>query len=176
VLPSDKILQVYLYLCYTLGITFNSKLNFYEHIHRTSNKANTTLSGLYMLGNTLKGLSAQHFRLLYTQTICLIINYTAPVRAAGTKSQISPLIKVQKTALRLICAAFRTSPIHALEIEAEIPPLDIHLEIIKQNAAIRLSKLPSLSPIIQRLPNKWHRNRPPIIIPPILTNNQSKAH
>jgi hypothetical protein len=110
-------------------------------------KAEAALGGLYMLGNTLKGLSANHFRLLYTPTIRPIINYTAPMWAAGTKTQIKPLIKVQNKVLRLICAAFQTSPIYALEVEAAIPPLDIHLATIKQNAAIRLSKIPLLSPI-----------------------------
>jgi hypothetical protein len=149
-----------------LGITFNSKLNFHEHVRRTASKAENALRGLYMLGNMLKGLSAHHFRLLYTQTIQPIINYAAPTWAAGTKTQIKPLIKIQNRVLRLICAAFRTSPIYALEIEAAIPPLDIHLETIKQNAAIRLSKIPFLSPIIQRLPNKWRKYSPPSIPPP----------
>jgi hypothetical protein len=114
-----------------LGIIFDSKLNFHEHVHRTASTAENALRGLYMLGNTLKGLSAHHFRLLYTQTIRPIINYTAPTWAAGTKTQIKPLIKIQNKVLRLICTAFRTSPIYALEIEAVIPPLDIHLEIVK---------------------------------------------
>jgi hypothetical protein len=153
-----------------LGITFDSNLNFHEHVRITAIKAENALGGLYMLGNTLKGLSAHHFRLLYTQTIRPIINYAAPTWAAGTKSQIKPLIKVQNKALRLICAAFRTSPIHALEIEAAIPPLDIHLETVKRNAAIRLSKIPLLSPITQRLPNKWRNYSPPSIPPPIPTN------
>jgi hypothetical protein len=52
-----------------LGITFDSKLNFHEHVRRTALKAETALGGLHMLGNTLKGLSAHHFRLLYIQTI-----------------------------------------------------------------------------------------------------------
>jgi di/tripeptidase len=97
-----------------LGIMFSSKLNFHKHIHRTALRAETTLGGLHMLGNTLRGLSAHHFRLLYTQTIRPIINYAAPTWAAGTKSQIKPLIKVQNKAQRLICAAFRSSPIYAL--------------------------------------------------------------
>jgi hypothetical protein len=133
---------------------FDSKLNFHEHVHRTALKAETALRGLHMLGNTLRGLSAHHFRLLYTQTIQLIINYAAPTWAAGTKSQIKPLIKVQNKVLRLICAAFRTSPIYALEIKVAIPLLDIHLATVKQNTAIRLSKIPLLSLITQRLPNK----------------------
>jgi hypothetical protein len=61
-----------------LGIMFDSKLNFHEHVCRTALKAETALRGLHMLGNTLKGLSAHHFRLLYTQTIRPIINYATP--------------------------------------------------------------------------------------------------
>jgi hypothetical protein len=148
-----------------LGITFDSKLNFHEHVRRTALKADSALGGLHMLGNMLKGLSANHFRLLYTQTIRPIINYAAPTWAAGTKSQIKPLIKIQNRALRLICAAFQTSPIYTLEIEVAIPPLDIHLATVKQNAAIRLSKIPILSPITQRLPNIWRRFNPPSIPP-----------
>jgi hypothetical protein len=64
-----------------LGITFDSKLNVHEHVHRTTLKAETALGGLHMLGNTLRGLSAHHFRLLYTQTIQPIINYAAPTWA-----------------------------------------------------------------------------------------------
>jgi hypothetical protein len=60
-----------------LGIIFDSKLNFHKHVRRTASKAENALGGLYMLGNTLKGLSAHHFRLLYTQTIRPIINYAA---------------------------------------------------------------------------------------------------
>jgi hypothetical protein len=62
-----------------LGITFTSKLNFQEHVHKVTTKANMALGGLYMLGNMMKGLSAHHFHLLYTQTIHPIINYAAPV-------------------------------------------------------------------------------------------------
>jgi hypothetical protein len=51
-----------------------------------------------------------------------------------------------------------------------IPPLDIHLEMVKHNTAIRLSKITLLSPITQRLPNKWRNYSPPSIPPPIPTN------
>jgi hypothetical protein len=106
---------------------FDSKLNFQEHVHKVTTKANTALGGLHMLGNTMKGLSAHHFQLLYTQTIQPIINYTAPVWVMGTSSQIRTLITIQNKALRLISAAFHTSPIYTLKIKTVIPPLDIHL-------------------------------------------------
>jgi hypothetical protein len=110
---------------------FDSKLNFHEHVCRTALKVETPLGGLHMLGNTLRDLSAHHFRLLYTQTIRPIINYATLTWAVGTKSQIKPLIKVQNKVLRLICTAFQTSPIYALEMKVAIPPLDIHLETVK---------------------------------------------
>jgi hypothetical protein len=78
--------------------------------------------------------------------------------------------------LRLICTAFQTPPIYTLEIEAAIPPLDIHLATVKQNTAIRLIKIPLLSPITQRLPNKWCRFSLPSIPPPILTNNNQRTN
>jgi hypothetical protein len=89
-----------------LGLTFNSKLNFHEHVHKITTKADTVLGGLYMLGNTIKGLSAHHFQLLYTQTIQPIINYAPPVWTSGKTSQIRSLITIQNKALRLISAAF----------------------------------------------------------------------
>jgi hypothetical protein len=72
-----------------LGIMFDSKLNFHKHVQRMAIKAETSLGGLHMLGNILKGLSTHHFRLLYTQTIQPIINYATPTWAASTKSTLS---------------------------------------------------------------------------------------
>jgi hypothetical protein len=56
-----------------------------------------------------------------------------------------------------------------------IPPLDIHLKTMIQNAAIRLNKLAKRSPVIQRLPNKWRHNQQPTSNPPIPTTANSKA-
>ncbi|KZT73561.1 hypothetical protein DAEQUDRAFT_662124, partial [Daedalea quercina L-15889] len=42
-----------------------------------------------------------------------------------------------------------------MEIEAAIPPIQHHLELTKDRAAIRLNKLSEHSPILQRLPDTW---------------------
>jgi hypothetical protein len=96
-----------------LGIMFDSKLNCHKHVCRTALKAETALRGLHMLGNTLRGLSTNHFKLLYTQTIRLIINYAAPTWAMGTKSQIKSLIKIQnKGAKTHMCSVPNLPNIH----------------------------------------------------------------
>jgi hypothetical protein len=99
-----------------------------------------------------------------------------PLTVLGTTSQIRALITILNKALRLIRAAFHTSPIYTLEIKTAIPPLDIHLEMMIQNAAIRLNKIAKRSPIIQQLPNEWRHNKQPTSNPPIPTTTNSKAH
>ncbi|KAJ6484437.1 hypothetical protein C8R47DRAFT_920029, partial [Mycena vitilis] len=57
------------------------------------------------------------------------------------------LEKVQRRALRLTCAVFRTTPIQALEIEASVPPLRLSLDLERKRNAIRLNKLDIAHPI-----------------------------
>ncbi|KAJ6572054.1 hypothetical protein B0H19DRAFT_872895, partial [Mycena capillaripes] len=73
------------------------------------------------------------------------------------------LERVQRRALRLICAAFRTSPINALEIEASIPPIRLAMDDGNRRAAIRFNKLSARSPILQRLPDAWRGGNAPTV-------------
>jgi ribonuclease HI len=76
-------------------------------------------------------------------------------------------MKTQRRALLLICAAFRTTPTEALEIEASIPPLHLQIQRQKELYATRLNKLPTSSPIIQRLGNNWRYGKKPKLSPPL---------
>ncbi|PPQ83048.1 hypothetical protein CVT25_005209, partial [Psilocybe cyanescens] len=95
----------------------------------------------------------------------------------GTKKQTIPLEKVQHRALRLICAAFKTTPIAALEIEASIPPIKHQLDLHTKRCAIRFNKLSTTSSIIQRLPDSWRADRPPTEPPPLPTKpSTTRSH
>src|SRR5258705_230100 len=52
-----------------LGIWFDSRLNFHEHIQRVTDKAAKAVNGLCILGDSICGLSPLHFRTLYLQAI-----------------------------------------------------------------------------------------------------------
>jgi hypothetical protein len=65
------------------------------------------------------------------------------------------LEKVHNQALRLICACFRTTPVYALQLEAAIPPIQIHLSHIAEREAIRLHRLGRNHPLLIRLPAEW---------------------
>jgi ribonuclease HI len=122
-----------------------------------------------MLANTVRGLSQTLLRRLYIACIIPKILYACPSWWNDTKCQARALEKVQRKALRLICAAFKTTPTNALEIEASIPPLQLQAQLSKKRYAIRLNKLPNSSAIIQRLPNVWRENQDPTFPPPIPT-------
>jgi len=84
------------------------------------------------------------------------MTYASPVWWDGKKKHANKLTRVQNACLRHICAAFRTTPIHALEIDSATPPVPLVLDRLSSNAASRLHKLARTNPIHLRLPREWH--------------------
>jgi ribonuclease HI len=151
-----------------LGVLFDRKLRFEHHAKSLAARGENAVSSFTMLANTVRGLSHAHLRQLYISCVIPKILYACPAWWTGKQYQIRPLERVQRRALRLICAAFKTTPIHALELEASIPPIHVQAEIHIRRCAIRFNKLPVSSPIIQRLPKEWRQNQNPTLRPPPL--------
>jgi hypothetical protein len=99
-----------------LGVYLDRKLLFNHHVKTLAARAENTVNGLTMLSNTVRGLS---------QSPCVVpvMSYASAVWWTGKKTHEKALERVQRRALRLICTAFKTSPIHALQIEASTPPI-----------------------------------------------------
>ena len=150
-----------------LGVHFDRRLRFEHHAKLLAARGETAVNGLCMLANTVRGLSQTHLRHLYLTCVIPKILYACPAWWNGCGYQTRPLEKVQRRALRLICAAFKISPTYALEIEASIPPIKHQVNIITRKCAIRFNKLPESSTILQRLPDNWRNNRPPTSSPPL---------
>ena len=157
-----------------LGIHFDRKLLFNHHVKIAAARGEIAVNSLHMLANTVRGLSQSLLRRLYNACVIPKILYASPAWWNDTKCQATALEKVQRKALRLICAAFRTTPTRALEIEASIPPLQLQAYLSKKRYAIRLNKLPTSSAVIQRLPNTWRDNQNPTFPPPVPTSPPSR--
>jgi len=138
-----------------LGITFNSKLLFNEHVKTATNKAENIAKGLSMLGNTVQGLHQHLLRTVYSACVWSVMTYASPVWWDSKKKHAGKLTRVQNACLRHICAAFRTTPIHALEIDSATPPIPLVLDRLSSNAASRFHKLACTNPIHLRLPQEW---------------------
>jgi len=132
-----------------LGVHFNRKLLYNYHVTKMAVKAENAVACISMLANTVQSLSHYHLRLLYRTCILPIITYASAVWWTGKQKHIQILNKVQNRALRLICAAFRTTPTHALELEASIPPLSLYLDSLTRHTAICFNKLSTNNPILQ---------------------------
>ena len=157
-----------------LGIHFDRKLLFNHHVKLAAARGEITVNALTMLANTVRGLSHTLLRRLYTACIIPKILYACPAWWNDTKCQAKALEKVQRKALCLVCAAFKTTPTKALELEASIPPLQLQAQLHKRRYAIRINKLPNSSAIIQRLPNSWRNNQAPSFPPPVPTHTRRK--
>ncbi len=160
-----------------LGVHFDRKLLFNQHARLMAARGENAVVGLTMLANTIRGLHQVQIRRLYLSCVIPKILYAAPAWFSGTKTQTRPLEKVQRRALCLMCAAFRTTPTEAMEIEASIPPIRIQVQLQTRRYAVRLNKLPLTNPVVQRLPDAWRNNEPPTLKPPLPTANiKQKKH
>src|SRR5436305_13311160 len=82
------------------------------------------------------GPSMKHSRLIYAATIRPAMLYGSQVwdmRDDGkpvSAATIRPLRQAQNQCLRRITGGYKRTPSAALEREAEIPPLDLHLDTL----------------------------------------------
>jgi ribonuclease HI len=152
-----------------LGVHFDRKLLFHQHVKIAAARGENAVNALRRLANTVRGLSHTLLRRLYLACVIPKILYACPAWWNNTLVQARPLDKVQRKALCLICAAFKTTPTAALEIEASIPPLKHQAHLNARRYAIRINKLPQNNAIIQRLPKEWRNNEEPAFPPPIPT-------
>ncbi|KAJ7648928.1 hypothetical protein DFH06DRAFT_996803, partial [Mycena polygramma] len=58
-----------------LGIHFDRKLRFDEHVKKLAARAQSAVNGLCMLANTVRGLSQSHLRTLYLSCVLPILSY-----------------------------------------------------------------------------------------------------
>ncbi|KAF8630476.1 hypothetical protein AX17_005408 [Amanita inopinata Kibby_2008] len=74
-----------------LGIYFDRKLSFKTHIANMATKARSTLAGLKILANSVRGLSIVNARLLYKTVIIPVLTFGAPVWYTGASTGMHPL-------------------------------------------------------------------------------------
>ena len=135
-----------------LGLIFDSKLSFRQHVQHLASRGTATAGCLRMLANTKSGLSHQNMKTLYNTCVLLTLSYTSPVWWNNKKSQIKRIENIQDRCLRTILPVFTPTPMHAMQVELGIPPLQIHSDHMKQPEAARLAaKIDPTNPIHERL-------------------------
>ena len=138
-----------------LGFHLDRHLTFVEHTKILAARATATARAMKILGNTVRGMSHVHLRQLSLSTIVPILTYGCQLwwgnrcSNANTKRLQTSL----NLALRIVCRAFRTSPIPALQYISHIPPLKYIVHKTCFSSSIRFHRLLPLSPVLLRIPN-----------------------
>ncbi|KJZ71458.1 hypothetical protein HIM_09144 [Hirsutella minnesotensis 3608] len=135
-----------------LGVFFNHRLQFKEHIDAKVKAAQAAFEGLSRLVSMQKGLSFRASRQLYQACIATIADYGAQLWYKGPKtprSLLKPFQRLQNQALLKVLGAFKGSPIRALEAEAALPPPEVRFEKACLSYALRTLYLLPSHPIRQ---------------------------
>ena len=138
-----------------LGIYFDFQLNWHEHVQIMTTHARSTLKALQLLGNSIRGLSWANWRIIYNAVILPILTYATPVWFSGQASLLRQLRTAQNAAVRHITGAFGTTPIDPLHQLMGIMPIDLRLQLLLKNAALRLYIIPTSSQLAARVPGPW---------------------
>ena len=132
-----------------LGIWFDSKLSFKQHVEKKINSATAAFFGLQRLGSLQKGLSFRALRQLYIACVTSIADFGAPLWYTGKRQGLilNRFQRLQNMASRHMLGAFKGSPTKALELETALPPPDIRFEKQCNAYALRTLRFQKTHPI-----------------------------
>jgi hypothetical protein len=101
----------------------DNKLSYKKHVRIKAAAAQKVFHSIRRLENTQRGLSTQATRQLYTACVSLIADYEVQLWWGKRKgSLLKEYQLLQNLALQQILAAFKGSPINAMDIEAAVLP------------------------------------------------------
>ena len=108
-----------------LGLMFDKKLNFKEHISYLRCRCQSALQLLRTVSRLDWGADRETLLRLFRALVRSRLDYGSPIYGSARQSYLLKLKPVQNQGLRICLGAFRTSPISSLHAEAHEPPMEI---------------------------------------------------
>jgi ribonuclease HI len=145
-----------------LGFHLDRHLLFTHHTKTMAARATATVRAMSILGNTVCRMSHVQLRQLVVSTITPVLTYGCQLWWGGrcSKANTARLQTALNRAMRLICRAFITTSVAALQYISHIPPLSHTIHRLCYSSSIRLHRLLPDSAILQRIPSP----RPTILL------------
>lgn len=110
-----------------LGVTFDSKLLFNEHIKQAVNKATGAAMALYPLFAKSSKLATRTKLLIYKQVVRPIMTYASPVWASAAKTHLKTMQVAQNRVLKIILKLGRRHPTLDVHDRASIQMIEEYL-------------------------------------------------
>ena len=140
----------------SLGLIFDPKLTWCAHIDRLVEQCTKRLNLMKIISSRDWGADLSSLRTFYLAFIRSKIIYAAEIWSSCSDTHLQKLCRIQNTALRLITGALKSTPIAAMEIEADIPPLDLYIDSVILRRRIKSHFMPEDSP------GRLHRSQAPM--------------
>src|SRR6266851_7120301 len=95
-----------------LGLFLDRKLTWHHHVDIMASRARSTIRGITVLGNSVRGLDLLNWRKVYNALVIPILTYGATMWYTGIRQKgLTDTLQVtQNKGLRKITGAFRTMP------------------------------------------------------------------
>ena len=129
-----------------LGVWLDRKLRWTRHLKQLKTKLATQQFALTKLAASTWGVSISRARELYTKVIRSSLAYAAsawhtPSKEGKPQGPAKQLMAAQSHCLRITAGAYRATPVHCLETETGVPPIDLYLDQRKAGyeQALRIS-------------------------------------
>ena len=141
-----------------LGVVLDRQLNMGKHVKYVKEKCSKRLNLFRCLTSSEICADRPTLLRLYKALVLPIIEYGAVVYASGKESNLKKLEVIQNSFIRVALGAMKTSPIHALQVEANIPPLYIRRKELTLRYFSKIKQYPDHStyPSLAILPNLHH--------------------
>ena len=141
-----------------LGVVLDRRLSMRQHITYIKVKCNSRLNLFRCITGTFGGADRATLLRLYRSIVLPIIEYGAVVYAGGTEKTLQSLEAAQNSFVRIALGAMKTSPIAALQVESNVPPLSIRRRELSLRYVIKIKQFPEHASrrAIDVLPNLHH--------------------
>ncbi|CDR48850.1 RHTO0S21e00144g1_1 [Rhodotorula toruloides] len=133
-----------------LGVTIDERLTFKQHIASCAAKASRAMVGVGLLAKSRGGLKAKYVRRLVEAVVLPRLTWCAAAWYKPGTIGSKVLEQVQEAAARFVTGGYRTTSLAALEVEANLLPLDLRLTHQVLRLALRLASSPSDSALHAR--------------------------
>ena len=135
-----------------LGVYFDAPgLRWKHHIHYIKDSSINKINLLKSISHHKWGADRQMLLKLYIALVRSRLDYGSIFYNTCCKSHIDKLNVIQNTCLRIATGARKTTPINSLEVESDIPPLNIHRQLLICKYYYRISQLSISLPIVKEL-------------------------
>lgn len=122
-----------------LGITFDKKLTFGQHLSTSVNKANKCFRALLPLLAPKSKLSICNKKLIYASIIRPIMSYASPVWSTAANSHTLKLNILQNKILKMIFKLPRRTPTHLLQHITDFFPFNEYIQTLNSKFNLNCS-------------------------------------